>query len=222
MWLYKVRKLFRNKDCAECFLMQNSPEKALHCHHYHTHRIFPVGVWEENEMGFPELLQPILQPLKRAFYEKPKQHRSGPKGRLWLDRDGNHEELWAEQPPRLHLHLDQLWNREEPCVVWCRSGFPFRCISMSTSGRKLVAMCLHIHIILFVFTYFYFHLYFSLLPGKPRLQLPSDLGSVLPDVPRYLLLHRPGQHPDQDQCKTEVRLWVPTIILGFGTVHLHG
>ena len=72
---------------------------------------------------------------------------------------------------------------------------------------------------------FHFHLYFSLLPGKPRLQLPSDLGSVLPDVPRYLLLHRPGQHPDQVQCKTdaaEVRLRVPSIILGFGTVHLHG
>ena len=26
----QVRKLFRNKDCAECFLQQNSPEKAFY------------------------------------------------------------------------------------------------------------------------------------------------------------------------------------------------
>ena len=63
----KARKLFRNKDCAECFLKQNSPDKAISCKHGHWSRliVFP-GIWKEIAMGLPTLFQPPPQ-SKRNF-----------------------------------------------------------------------------------------------------------------------------------------------------------
>ena len=70
-------------------------------------------------MGLPALLQPVFPTesnLQRG-QDQPKQYRPRAEGRLRLDRDGDHQELRAEQPPRLHLHPNQLWDGKEPRAV---------------------------------------------------------------------------------------------------------